>query len=94
MCPKRDTVRLMQLNPVGLALGTGGTTPLLPAAGSPVQTGADSTRAGYTPHPCHASSHKHWGRARMRHDPIEKAVTVMDIANQNQYKVILAVRPN
>ncbi len=25
--------------------------------------------------------------------PIEKAVTVMDIANQNQYKVILAVRP-
>lgn len=26
--------------------------------------------------------------------PIEKAVTVMDIANQNQYKVILAVRPN
>ncbi|CEN42455.1 ExbD/TolR family protein [Capnocytophaga canis] len=25
--------------------------------------------------------------------PIENAVTVMDIANQNQYKVILAVRP-
>ncbi|AEK22831.1 Biopolymer transport protein exbD2 [Capnocytophaga canimorsus Cc5] len=25
--------------------------------------------------------------------PIVKAVTVMDIANQNQYKVILAVRP-
>ncbi|GIM53631.1 ExbD/TolR family protein [Capnocytophaga cynodegmi] len=25
--------------------------------------------------------------------PIEKAVAVMDIANQNQYKVILAVRP-
>ncbi|MFJ1401833.1 ExbD/TolR family protein [Capnocytophaga canimorsus] len=25
--------------------------------------------------------------------PIEKAVTVIDIANQNQYKVILAVRP-
>lgn len=25
--------------------------------------------------------------------PIEYAVTVMDIANQNQYKVILAVRP-
>lgn len=25
--------------------------------------------------------------------PIEKAVVVMDIANQNQYKVILAVRP-
>ncbi|GET49675.1 biopolymer transporter ExbD [Capnocytophaga felis] len=25
--------------------------------------------------------------------PIEKAITVMDIANQNQYKVILAVRP-
>lgn len=25
--------------------------------------------------------------------PIEKAVTVMDIANQNHYKVILAVRP-
>lgn len=26
--------------------------------------------------------------------PIEKAVSVMDIANQNNYKVILAVRPN
>lgn len=25
---------------------------------------------------------------------IEKAVTVMDIANQNNFKVILAVRPN
>lgn len=25
--------------------------------------------------------------------PIDNAVTVMDIANQNQYKVILAVRP-
>lgn len=25
--------------------------------------------------------------------PIENAVNVMDIANQNQYKVILAVRP-
>ena len=25
--------------------------------------------------------------------PIENAVTVMDVANQNQYKVILAVRP-
>ena len=25
--------------------------------------------------------------------PIEKAVSVMDIANQNQYKLILAVRP-
>ena len=25
--------------------------------------------------------------------PIEKAVLVMDIANQNQYKLILAVRP-
>ncbi|MDO5608511.1 MAG: biopolymer transporter ExbD [Capnocytophaga sp.] len=25
--------------------------------------------------------------------PIENAVTVMDIANQNQYKLILAVRP-
>lgn len=26
--------------------------------------------------------------------PIENAVTVMDIANRNQYKLILAVRPN
>ncbi|SFU31033.1 biopolymer transport protein ExbD [Pustulibacterium marinum] len=26
--------------------------------------------------------------------PIENAVSVMDIANQNSYKVILAVRPN
>ena len=25
--------------------------------------------------------------------PIEKAVSIMDIANQNQYKLILAVRP-
>ncbi|RPD98494.1 biopolymer transporter ExbD [Aureibaculum marinum] len=26
--------------------------------------------------------------------PIEKAVSIMDIANRNKYKVILAVRPN
>ncbi len=26
--------------------------------------------------------------------PIEKAVSVMDIANRNRYKIILAVRPN
>lgn len=26
--------------------------------------------------------------------PIEKAVSVMEIANRNQYKIILAVRPN
>ena len=26
--------------------------------------------------------------------PIEKAVSIMDIANQNNFKVILAVRPN
>jgi len=26
--------------------------------------------------------------------PIEKAVRVMDIANRNHYKIILAVRPN
>ena len=25
--------------------------------------------------------------------PIENAVSIMDIANQNQYKLILAVRP-
>ncbi|MFD2828556.1 ExbD/TolR family protein [Leeuwenhoekiella polynyae] len=26
--------------------------------------------------------------------PIEEAVTVMDIANRNKYKIVLAVRPN
>lgn len=26
--------------------------------------------------------------------PIEKAVSVMDIANRNKYKIVLAVRPN
>jgi biopolymer transport protein ExbD len=26
--------------------------------------------------------------------PIEKAVNVMDIANRNKYKIVLAVRPN
>ena len=26
--------------------------------------------------------------------PIEEAVSVMDIANRNKYKIVLAVRPN